>query len=447
MPVSKWHFTLTLPWSWGKKWESCFFEAPQSEQLSEQSCSVPMMYSLTAKPQLWSGAIYNREVYDALEKRGAWVGQPGPDTFGLMAGLGGRLWGGLMKKDMKRWWIPDFTRSFTLTIWIYLTDDSYILCYSLITYHNLSPSPCQSPFFDALVHATYLGGAVWERFESAKKAVDRNMGSHIFGKEDAKEETKPIGSIGQPPTDTFPKTPPKTPTGTPPKTPTETPRKTPETPAGTATDKALEERKEDAKGISKTPTATPPKTPTETPRKTPETPAGTATDKALEALEERKEDAKGISKTPTGTPPKTPTEMPRKTPETPTGTATDKALEALEERKEDAKGSSKTVPRTPPGTPPKTPTETPRKLPPTRTVTELVPEEIEEDFEEDPSSPINIPAKTHPKTPTETPTRKTPKTPTEKVLEKQENAKEETSKDATRQWAEGCWQHCNRFPG
>lgn len=61
-----------------------------------------MMYSLTAKPQLWSGAIYNREVYDALEKRGAWVGQPGPDTFGLMAGLGGRLWGGLMKKDMKR---------------------------------------------------------------------------------------------------------------------------------------------------------------------------------------------------------------------------------------------------------------------------------------------------------------------------------------------------------
>ncbi|CAL1148500.1 unnamed protein product [Cladocopium goreaui] len=277
------------------------------------------------------------------------------------------------------------------------------------------------------------GGAVWERFESAKKAVDRNMGSHIFGKEDAKEETKPIGSIGQPPTDTFPKTPPKTPTGTPPKTPTETPRKTPETPAGTATDKALEERKEDAKGISKTPTGTPPKTPTETPRKTPETPAGTATDKALEALEERKEDAKGISKTPTGTPPKTPTEMPRKTPETPAGTATDKALEALEERKEDAKGSSKTVPRTPPGTPPKTPTETPRKLPPTRTVTELVPEEIEEDFEEDPSSPINIPAKTHPKTPTETPTRKTPKTPTEKVLEKQENAKEETSKDATRQ--------------
>ena len=395
MPVSKQHFTLTLPWSWGKKWESCFFEAPQSEQLSEQSCSVPMMYSLTAKPQLWSGAIYNREVYDALEKRGAWVGQPGPDTFGLMAGLGGRLWGGLMKKDMKRWWIPDFTRSFTLTIWIYLTDDSYILCYSLISYHNLSPSPCQSPFFDALVHATYLGGAVWERFESAKKAVDRNMGSHIFGKEDAKEETKPIGSIGQPPTDTFPKTPPKTPTGTPPKTPTETPRKTPETPAGTATDKALEERKEDAKGISKTPT---------------------------------------------GTPPKTPTEMPRKTPETPAGTATDKALEALEERKEDAKGSSKTVPRTPPGTPPKTPTETPRKLPPTRTVTELVPEEIEEDFEEDPSSPINIPAKTHPKTPTETPTRKTPKTPTEKVLEKQENAKEETSKDATRQWAEGCWQ-------
>ena len=398
MPVSKQHFTLTLPWSWGKKWESCFFEAPQSEQLSEQSCSVPMMYSLTAKPQLWSGAIYNREVYDALEKRGAWVGQPGPDTFGLMAGLGGRLWGGLMKKDMKRWWIPDFTRSFTLTIWIYLTDDSYILCYSLISYHNLSPSPCQSPFFDALVHATYLGGAVWERFESAKKAVDRNMGSHIFGKEDAKEETKPIGSIGQPPTDTFPKTPPKTPTGT------------------------------------------PPKTPTETPCKTPETPAGTATDKALEALEEWKEDAKGISKTPAGTPPKTPTEMPRKTPETPAGTATDKALEALEERKEDAKGSPKTVPRTPPGTPPKTPTETPRKLPPTRTVTELVPEKIEEDFEEDPSSPINIPAKTHPKTPTETPTRKTPKTPTEKVLEKQENAKEETSKDATRQWAEGCWQ-------
>ena len=122
MPVSKWHFTLTKnPRSWGKM---LLQKAPQSEQLSEQSCSVPMMYSLTAKPQLWSGAIYNREVYDALEKRGAWVGrlrQPGPDTFGLMAGLGGQHWR------------IDFTRSFTLTIWIYLTDDSYILLSQLIT--------------------------------------------------------------------------------------------------------------------------------------------------------------------------------------------------------------------------------------------------------------------------------------------------------------------------
>ena len=72
MPVSK---TLIMR---GKVGIMLLQKAPQSEQLSEQSCSVPMMYSLTAKPQLWSGAIYNREVYDALEKRGAWVGQPGP---------------------------------------------------------------------------------------------------------------------------------------------------------------------------------------------------------------------------------------------------------------------------------------------------------------------------------------------------------------------------------
>eukprot|EP00435_Cladocopium_sp_Y103_P064166 s912_g25.t2 len=268
---------------------------------------------------------------------------------------------------------------------------------------NMKPCECLGAIYNSEVYAALeeRGGAVWERFESAKKAVDRNRGGHIFGTQDEKE-TKPLG---QPPTETFPKTPPRTPTGTPPKTPIETPRKTAETPAGTGPDKASQERKEDAKSISKTPTGTPPKTPIETPRMTPETPAGTATEKALE---EQKEDATDFSKTASGTPIgmplKTPTETPRKTPETPAGTAPDKASE---ERKEDAKSISKT----PTGTPAKTPTETPRKTPgtPAGTATDKASEED---------------AKGIPKTPTGTPT-KTPAgtAPDKASVERKEDAK------------------------
>ena len=63
-------------------------------------------------------------------------------------------------------------------------------------------------FYHCSQHPVYpsarSGGAVWQRFEAAKKVADQNMGRHIFT-ENA-EETKPVV---QPPTDTFPKTPPK----------------------------------------------------------------------------------------------------------------------------------------------------------------------------------------------------------------------------------------------
>ena len=82
-----------------------------------------------------AGAIYNREVYDALEERGA----SGPADWWIFHHKVMRRY---VKSDMILEYSWYFTRSFTLMT----SDDSYHNC-------NLSTSPSYSSFFQALFHA------------------------------------------------------------------------------------------------------------------------------------------------------------------------------------------------------------------------------------------------------------------------------------------------------